>query len=320
MTVSFLNFVPSSLLGAANPVEHVVNHKFISINGWWVWSAHMGNLVLSAIILIPLMLYVARCIEPGPASMGNERFIPRNKFAHLIEVICVYLRDVTVRPLLGERTDRFMPFLWTLFFFILVNNLLGLVPLLDLVSLISPTLYAEHRSPIGGTATQNLWVTGALALVSAMVINIAGVRGLGFGPYVKHLTAGTPAYLWPLMVPLEVLGTFIKPIALALRLFANMTAGHILLATLFMFVGMGFRGGLFIGVPIGLVSFLGGVAILCLELFIAFLQAFVFMFLTTVFVSMLSPHEHHDHEHEDGHPPHHLGDERLLHGAHVPAH
>src|SRR5690606_6817820 len=106
----------------ANPVEHVVNHPFIKTEGgWWIWSAHMGNLVLSALILIPLMLYVAKCIEPGPASMGNERFVPRNKLAHMIEVICVYLRDVTVRPLLGERTDKFMPFLWTLFFFILIN-------------------------------------------------------------------------------------------------------------------------------------------------------------------------------------------------------
>jgi F-type H+-transporting ATPase subunit a len=319
MTVSFLNFVPSSLLGAANPVEHVVNHPFwVTEGGWWLWSAHMGNLVLSALILIPMMLYVAKCIEPGPASMGNERFVPRNKFAHLIEVICVYLRDVTVRPLLGERTDKFMPFLWTLFFFILINNLLGLVPLLDLVHLLVPAWRENHIAPVGGTATQNLFVTAALAIVSALVINIAGVRGLGFGPYVKHLTAGTPPYLWPLMVPLEVLGTFMKPFALALRLFANMTAGHILLATLFMFVGMGLKAGFLIGAPVGIISILGAIAILFLETFIAFLQAFVFTFLTTVFVSMLAPHEHHEHDH--GHPPHHVGDERLLKGAHVPAH
>jgi F-type H+-transporting ATPase subunit a len=321
---SFLDLVT---LAAANPVEHVINHPFwpperrFGDGQWWIWSAHMGNLVLSALILIPLMLYVAKCIAPGPESMGNERFIPRNKFAHTIEVICIYLRDVTVRPLLGERTDKFMPFLWTLFFFILVNNLLGLVPLLDLVHMLNSDWRAQHRAPIGGTATQNLFVTGALAVVAALVINIAGVRGLGLGPYVKHLTAGTPAYLWPLMVPLEVLGTFIKPAALAIRLFANMTAGHILLATLFMFVGMGLRSGLLVGVPVGLVSILGGIAILFLEIFIAFLQAFVFMFLTTVFVSMLSPHEHHDHDADHPErPAHHVGDERLLHGAHVPAH
>jgi F-type H+-transporting ATPase subunit a len=252
--------------------------------------------------------------------MGNERFIPRSKFAHLIEVVCIYLRDVTVRPLLGDRTDRFMPFLWTLFFFILVNNLLGLVPILDLLHLLVPDWQRAHIAPVGGTATQNLFVTAALAIVAAGVINISGVRGLGLGPYVKHLTAGTPFYLWPLMVPLEILGTIIKPAALALRLFANMTAGHVLLATLFMFAGMGLRAGL-MGIPVTLLSLVGGIAILFLELFIAFLQAFVFMFLTTVFVSMLSPHEHHDEDHEHPeHPPHHVGDERLLHGAHVPAH
>lgn len=310
-----MSLVFSSLLAAANPVEHVVNHPFyVTEGGWWIWSAHMGNLVLSALILIPLMLYVARCIEPGPETMGNERFVPRSKLAHLIEVVCVYLRDVTVRPLLGERTDRFMPFLWTVFFFILINNLLGLVPILDLIHLFVPAWQKAHIAPLGGTATQNLFITASLAIVSALVINISGLRALGVGEYLKHLTAGTPVYLWPLMVPLEVIGTLVKPAALALRLFANMTAGHVLLATLFMFVSMSLRGGLVVGAPVSLLSAIGAIAIMFLETFIAFLQAFVFMFLTTVFISMLAPHEHHDHEHE--HAEHHPGHA----GSPVPAH
>lgn len=319
--MTFVNPLPI-FLAAANPVEHAVNQPFwVTPGGWWVWSAHMGNLVVSALILIPLMLWVARSIAPGPESMGADRYLPRNKFAHTIEVICIYLRDQAVKPLLGARTDRFMPFLWTVFFFILINNLLGLVPIADLLHLIDGLLGGHYVSGLfGGTATQNIWVTGALALVAAVVINIAGVRSLGIIEYMKHMTAGTPWYLWGIMVPIEVLGVIIKPAALAIRLFANMTAGHILLAVLFMFVGMSLRSGLLVGVPVTLVSGIGGIAIMFLELFVAFLQAFVFMFLTTVFVSLLSPHAHDEHHEHPEYPPHHDADERILHGTAVAAH
>jgi len=120
------------------------------------------------------------------------------------------------------------------------------------------------------------------------------------GGYVKHLTAGTPPGLWALMIPIEVVGTIIKPVALALRLFANMTAGHILVAVLFMFavsgIGLikeGGATGYTLGPVITVVSAVAAVAIYFLELFVAFLQAFVFMFLTTVFISQLSHHGDH---------------------------
>ena len=130
--------------------------------------------------------------------------------------------------------------------------------------------------------------------------------------YLKHLTAGTPVFLWPLMIPIEILGTIIKPVALALRLFANMTAGHILVAVLFMFAvqGLGFLaeatvGKLVLGGVISGMSLVAAVAIYFLELFVAFLQAFVFMFLTTVFISQLSHHDEHEHhdapDHEHAH-------------------
>jgi F-type H+-transporting ATPase subunit a len=119
-------------------------------------------------------------------------------------------------------------------------------------------------------------------------------------------------YLWPLMIPIEIVGTIIKPVALALRLFANMTAGHILVAVLFMFavqgIGMlvaGGVGGVVMGGAISIMSIVAAIAIYFLELFVAFLQAFVFMFLTAVFISQLShhdEHEHHDeHDHEHAH-------------------
>lgn len=284
-----------------NPVGHVANHPWSQIGDYWLWSAQTGTLFLAALLTVLVLMWAAKHIGTGPQSLGNDRYLTRNPFAHAIEVICNYLRENTARPLLGNRTDAFMPFLWTIFFFILFNNILGLVPILDVLHLVNHKWHAKHEAPVGGTATQNLFVTGALALIAALVINIAGVRELGVSGYLKHLTAGTPPYLWPLLVPIEIMGTIIKPVALALRLFANMTAGHILLAVLFGFAEMGLSGkmNLILGGGVTLVSCAATVAIYFLELFVAFLQAFVFMFLTTVFIAQLS--HHHDHEHDDAH-------------------
>jgi len=296
------------VLASDNPVEHVVNHVGYAEGGVWYWSAHVGNLVLSGILTILVLSFAAKHIATGdPKTQGADAYVTKNPLAHMIEVICVYLRESMVRPLLHGRTDKFMPILWTFFFFILFNNLLGLIPILDLQHLFFPELKAEHKAYFGGTATANIYVTGILALIAAIVINIAGVRELGVKGYVQHLTAGTPWYLWALMVPIEILGTVIKPVALALRLFANMNAGHILVATLFMFAGMGAKlGGL--GYGITLVSAISAIAVYFLELFVALLQAFVFTFLTTVFISQLShhgEHEHHGaHDHEHDHAAH----------------
>jgi F-type H+-transporting ATPase subunit a len=319
MLDSALNFACSSLgsltLAAGNnPVDHVVNKPWIvrdmfGIQGLWLWSAHVGNLVLSGLITLIVLTYAASRIRTGPESQGTNRYITTSPFAHMIEVICTYLREQTVRPLLGDRTDRFIGFLWTIFFFILVNNLLGLVPIVDATEIVDKLAGKEHwlTGIAGSTATQNLFVTAALALIAALVINLAGVKELGVGGYVKHLTAGTPWYLWPLMVPIEIMGTVIKPVALALRLFANMTAGHILVAVLFMFAvqGLGMlskmsAGGIVLGGAISAVSVIAAIAIYFLELFVALLQAFVFTFLTAVFISQLA-HHHDDHEHEGAH-------------------
>jgi F-type H+-transporting ATPase subunit a len=309
------------LLGSQNPVDHVVNQPYafsdlFGLKNVWVWSAHVGNLVLSGILTVGLLWWAARRIATGPESQGSARYVTSNPLAHAIEVVCVYLRDTTVAPLLGARTDRFMPFLWTIFFFILINNILGLLPISDLLHLLDHYVAPEgghlFSGLLGSTATQNLFVTAALAVVAALVINVAGLLELGLVGYVKHLTAGTPWYLWALMIPIELMGTAIKPVALALRLFANMTAGHIMVAVLFMFAvqGLGLlakvtAGGLILGGTISAVSIVSAVAIYFLELFVAFLQAFVFMFLTAVFISQLAHHDEHEHhaahDHEHAH-------------------
>lgn len=302
-------------LAASNPVDHVVNQfphgwGVVEIGGMHLrlWSAHVGNLLLAGLLTIILLSWAASKIRTGPASQGTSAYVTTNRFAHMIEVICVYLRENTVRPLLEARTDRFMPFLWTIFFFILINNLLGLIPITDTAHLFDKFAGGHLFSGIlGATATQNLFVTAALAIIAALVINFAGIKELGLGGYLHHLTAGTPAYLWPLMIPIEIMGTVIKPVALALRLFANMTAGHILVAVLFMFAvsGIGLLtsggAGVVLGPAITIVSFIAAVAIYFLELFVAFLQAFVFMFLVAVFISQLSHHDEHEHHEAHGH-------------------
>ncbi len=292
-----------STLAENNPLPHVLNHGWWKVGDWWVWSAIQTNLVVVGLIMIVLGPWIARRVSTGPESEGHDRYVTRNPFAHMVEVICVYLRDTVVEPMLHGRTASFMPFLWTLFFFILLNNLFGLIPFLDLIALFAPEMVSgEHRSPIGGTATQHLWVTGSLAIVAGVVINLAGLRSLGLKHYLEHMTGGVPlkpAYL-PIVVlvfTIEVGGIFIKPIALAIRLFANMTAGHTLLATLGMFVAMAFAAeSMLITAPVTLLSAVGMIGVLFLEIFVAFLQAFVFMFLTTVFISLLSPHGEYEPE------------------------
>ena len=296
------------VLAESDPVAHVVNHPWLkSADGYWLWSSNQGTLVLSAIIVIFGMLWVSKKIATGPSSQGARAYVTNNSFAHMIEVMCLYLRDEVCRPLLKDRTNKLMPFLWTVFFFILVNNLLGLIPIMDVLHLLVPAWREGHMTPVGGTATQNIWVTGVLAAIAAVVFNVAAIARLGVGGYFGHMTGGAPWFVAWMIFILEFLGQIvIKPVALAIRLFANMTAGHVLLAVIIGFTLKGFGSlGLVGGVPIAGVSILAGTAIMFLELFVAFLQAFIFMFLTTLFIAQMSHDHHDDHAEAEAHDADH---------------
>ena len=275
-------------------------------HGALVVTNHMILLVLSAIVLLVAMLPMAGAYK--------SRLVPTG-LAHVFEVLMLWLRDEIVKPLLGKDTNKFMPYLWTLFFFILVNNILGLLPLYEL------TLWMKLIGgyPIYGTATGNVVVNAALAVTVFFVIQYYGIQQNGIKGYLAHLTAGTPVFVWPVMVPVEILGMFVKPIALTMRLFANMLAGSLVLKVFAMFVAIGLiMGGTVIAAGIAVPVVLLSVAMTLLKLFVAFLQAFLFMFLTTLFIAQQQAHaEHGEHGHgEHGHGDHGHGAHGHTAGAH----
>jgi F-type H+-transporting ATPase subunit a len=283
---------------AADPLEHVVQHPLVTrpANFGFLTPNHTITLLSNQIVMMILGALLLVLLIPAWAARrrgrsGIEGLTPAGP-ANVIEALCVYLREEVARPLLGEYTDRFIKYIWTVFFFVLAMNMLGLVP----IAAISP-FFGTH---IGGTATGNIWVTGTLALMTLGMMVINGIR-LGGKHYFAHFNPG-PAWLAPLLIPIELVGTLFKAISLAVRLFANMLAGHILLAVLLSFIltvgsAFGTGAGLAIAIPV----VLGSIAVTFLEIFVAFLHAFIFTFLTTLFLGQ-SVVFHHGEEH--GAPSH----------------
>ena len=220
--------------------------------------------MLAVAVILPLIFIpVARIIR----SRGVEN-APRG-FANSMEAMILYFRDEVVRTNIGHGADAYTPFILTLFVFILGMNLIGLTPL-------------------GITPTANLSVTAALAVISFIVTEVSGFRALGPAGYAKtifYIPAGLPVLMRPLMLailtPVEFLGKLAKPFALAVRLLANMTAGHMLILSI---MGMIFVLRSYL---MGAASVTMASALMMLELFVAFLQAYIFAMLTSVFIGLI---------------------------------
>jgi F-type H+-transporting ATPase subunit a len=323
LSLSLLNLsdlaMSSVLASGGNPIEHVVDKDLhgVEVSGMKV-ALSAVSLIGGAILIFVVLLMASKQIQTGPASMGTDRYVTKGRLAQLVEVLVQGLRDGVIEPLLGkETTRRFLPFLLTLFFFILTLNLFGMIPFADLQEFVMTMMGHEHELPagetpvfFGGTATASIAVTAGLATLSFLAIVYQGFRDLGPKGFFEHMAGGKELLYGPMMLKLvvpimlvvEILGLFIKPAALAIRLFANMVAGHTLMATLLGFGAMALNAkGWGLAVPISAVSIVAAVAISVMELFVAFLQAFVFMFLTAVFIGMMSHHGDHDHGHEHGH-------------------
>jgi F-type H+-transporting ATPase subunit a len=229
-------------------------------------TKHMVFVLISAIVAGALMITAARQYKRQVAQFGHPK-----GFAAAMEALVLYMRNEIILPNVGPRGEGFVPLLLSFFFFILIANLWGIIPW-------------------GATATGNISVTAALAIIAFFTIEIAGMRALGRG-YIKTLiywphdmSLGMKLMMTPIMTPVEILGKFIKPVALALRLFANMTGGHIVLLAL---ISLIFTFPAFAVLPIGF-----SVGILLLETLVIFLQAFVFTLLTAVFIGLVRA-EHH---------------------------
>ncbi len=283
----------------SNPLSHVIQHPIKTVpaepglltpNGEiTVMSDQIAMIILAGLLL---MLFLPRAMRRNKGAADDLDSMVPHGFNNGIEAICQYLRKEIAEPSLGKYTDNFIKYIWTVFFFILTMNLLGLIPIPALSQL-------SLGFPIGGTATSNIWVTGTMAVTTLFMMVYNGIR-IGGKHFLAHLCPG-PIWLAPLLVPVEILGMFAKAFALAVRLFANMVAGHTLLAVLVSFIfgaaaSVGAGAALVVAIPV----VAGSVAINLLEIFVACLQAFIFTFLTTLFIGMsIEVHEasHHDEAH-----------------------
>src|SRR6476620_7036381 len=228
-----------------SPTRHVV----------MLWIAALLCIVFT---LIALRAHNRRTREgKAPSGFGNG-----------LEAFVLYLRNEVILPNVGAHGNAFVPYLLSIFFFILFANLLGLVP-------------------YGATATGNISVTATLAIITFFVIEFAGMRALGKG-YINtivfwphDMSLGMKLFISPILTPLEIIGKLTTPFALAIRLFANLLSGHVVLLAL---ISLIFTFATWILVPLPVAMAIG---ISILELFVAFLQAFIFMLLSSVFIGLI---------------------------------
>ncbi len=213
---------------------------------------------LSILLLLVTFFISARKYKKNPTKGPKG-------FQNLLEVLVIFIRDDIVKPNIQspKLANTLSPYFVALFFFILVMNLFGLIP-------------------GGHSATGNLAVTAGLAITAYFVINGSAIFHVGFKHWLKEFTGGAPWGIWIIMIPIEILSMFTKPFALTIRLFANMTAGHVIIFSL---LGLIFMLHSLAVVPIS-IGF--SLFIYILELLVAFIQAYVFTILTAVFVGLVT--------------------------------
>ena len=277
---------------------------------------HLMMTAVTAIVVMLVFSYVAAKIRVK--GEGLQAYQTKGRLAQLFETVCWFIRDEVARPNLHELTDKYIPYIWTVFFFILFSNVLGLIPFgsgLHMAGLIWSD-HASHYGHFGGTATGNLSLNAMLAICSFVAILFIGIRETGAKAFFSHFNPigwdGPKAMSFGLGLPLYVLewlGLLIKCVVLAMRLFGTMMAGHLVVAAI---VGLVFTAASvshLLGYGVGIAVIIGCIVLTLLELFICMLQAFIFTFLTVLFISTVAAH-HGDHGHEHEHDP--FGDESQM--------
>lgn len=227
------------------------------------FTKNVFMMMLSVVVLLIVFLSLANAYRKAGISA------PKGLMG-FIEPVIVFIEEDVVIPNIGEeKYARFMPYLLTVFFFILINNLMGLIPFF----------------PFGANVTGNIAVTLMLAAFTFIITQFSSNKG-----YWKHIfnTPGVPVWLAPIMIPVEIISLFTKPFALMVRLFANITAGHIIVLSLISMIFV-FKS-IFVAFPsVLMVLFMD-----CIELLVAFLQAYIFTLLSALFIGMAMPEHHHD--------------------------
>jgi len=227
--------------------------------------------VVAGLLMLVIFIWLGRKVRSGQPIRG--------RLGNFFEVMLVFLRDEVARPAIGRHdADRFLPFIWNVFFFVLFCNLLGMLPW-------------------AGSPTGSLSVTGALAGITLATVIGAGM--LKFGP-VGFWTSMVPhmdlpkvlaVFLVPMLLAIEIVGLAIRHGVLAVRLLANMFAGHLVLAVIVGFIAATAQSFIALWLGVTIASVLGAAALSLLELFVAFLQAYIFAFLSALFVGMaVHPH------------------------------
>ena len=290
--------VPSEYESAAPPgsadiiMPHITDSKHLEypwFYGWGNWAGHvtlptwpvtlfgktfdLGPTKHVVYLFIAAVLAAILLIGTARAHVRHTHEVGRPKgFAAGMEAVILYLRNDIYMPVIGHGGERYIPFCLTLFFFIAIANLLGLVP-------------------YGSTATGNIAVTLTLAAITFVVVEIAGMRALGKGyintivywPHDMPLMMKLPLTL--VMTPVELIGKFTKPFALTIRLFANMVAGHVIILAL---IGLIFM----FGAVVAIAAIPMALFIMMLELLVVFIQAFIFSLLAAVFIGQIRAAHH----------------------------
>jgi len=225
-------------------------------------TKNVVSLLISVTILLFVFIGIANTYKKreGKAPKGMQS---------LLEPIIIFVRDDIAKPQLGHKYRSFMPYLLTVFFFVWLNNLLGLVPFF----------------PGGANLTGNIAVTMMLALCTFVLTTVNGNKNYWGHVFTPHV----PWWLYPLMIPVEIIGLFTKPIALMIRLFANITAGHILVLSLISLIFI-LKSVLVAGIAVPFVIF-----ITVIELVVGFIQAFIFTILSALFIGMAVEEKHAEH-------------------------
>jgi F-type H+-transporting ATPase subunit a len=254
-------------------MHHVTDSRVIDIAGFEIHipqfpvifgidmtpTKHVVFMWLAALLILVIFSVVA--------SRYKKSLVPKG-IANFFEILVLFVRDEIAKPTIGKGYERFLPYLLTIFFFILFGNFLGLIP-------------------FTATFTSNIAVTAALAGLTFIMTQFGGMRSNGvFGYFRGLLPHGIPWWMYPIMIPVEILGLFTKPFALCIRLFANMIAGHIVILALLGLII--FMQTIFVApVSVGFAVF-----IYLLEILVALIQAYIFTMLSALFIGMAVHQEH----------------------------